>query len=113
MFWGTFFAILSFVGVVAAKYYTASEYSKLRRRLEEVKYKINKKKNEFKLAENKKAEAQAEEKAHEERIRFIKEVINGIRIQINQPDASVLKDPPNVSASQDTQALEKKTRKYA
>jgi len=60
--------------VVGVKYYTAHSTSRLSRRLESVRLQLQKSRKQFKEVRIRQLEAVAEEKAMEERIRWMKEI---------------------------------------
>jgi len=80
--------VFSLAGVVLVKYYTANEMHKLERRLESAKNDLQRIKRRFEEVQEERDEVASEAALHEERIRFMKELIQDINIRLTSRDVS-------------------------
>ncbi len=72
--------------VVGIKYYTSLQMRRLERRLGTVKDSLLKVKKMYKEAQIRQEEASEEEGYHEERIRYMKEIIQDIQMRLTSSD---------------------------
>ena len=83
MFLWTAFAL---VLVLSVKYYTSLEMRKLERRLDTVKNGLQQVKEKLLATQDKQQSVQSEEKQFEERVKFMKEIIQDIQFRLTSAE---------------------------